>query len=503
MLLDNRVAAMPTVGMSNCVVFSSTIFLFLFLPLALAAYFMAPASAKNAVLLCASLLFYAWGEGWLVLLLLGSTAFNHVIAGLIAQQVDRSRAIAFLGVGVFLNLALLGYYKYANFLAANFGLLSESVGFSPIAMDHISLPIGISFFTFQSISYLIDIHRGAAEPPRKFVDTALYISLFPQLIAGPIVRYHDVAKQLRNRRVTLDLFSDGVRRFIIGLGKKVLIANPLGFTADQIFAIPGDELTWEISWLGILCYTLQIYFDFSGYSDMAIGLGKMFGFRFLENFNYPYIARSIRDFWRRWHISLSNWFRDYLYVPLGGNKAGQGRLYANLVIVFLLCGLWHGASWTFVVWGLYHGFFLVLERLGLDRIINRLWRPLQHLYMLLVVMVGWVFFRSDDFQYAGKYLSAMFGMGSGDHAGHPIGIHLTNEVALLLLIGGLGATGFHKYFVHPSRNESADSAVMAANNRGAVLFFGAAEAVYLSLVFSLVAIYLAAGAHNPFIYFRF
>ncbi|MBE0586337.1 MAG: MBOAT family protein, partial [Desulfofustis sp.] len=331
-------------------VFSSTIFLFVFLPLVLLSYMVAGRKFRNVILLAASLLFYAWGENVFVLLMLISIALNYCFGLLIdhSQQRGWSGKIPLI-LALLTNLGLLGFFKYANFLIDNLNTILINLDFEPVEMQAVHLPIGISFFTFQALSYVIDLYRGQASVQKSPINVALYISLFPQLIAGPIVRYHDVAEQIVHRTTRFDDFTYGIRRFIIGLGKKVLVANVLGRTADYMFSLPADSIPAGLAWLGAVSYTLQIYYDFSGYSDMAIGLGRMFGFRFLENFNYPYAAQSIREFWRRWHISLSSWFRDYLYISLGGNRHGATRTYVNLMIVFFLCGLWHGASWTFVV----------------------------------------------------------------------------------------------------------------------------------------------------------
>src|SRR6185436_9027443 len=312
------------------------------------------------------------------------------------------------------NLASLAFFKYAGFLAANLNALLGATGLGAVPVPAVVLPIGISFFTFHAISYVVDVYRRDAVAQKGPVEAALYLLLFPQLIAGPIIRYRDIAAQLTARVVDLDGFATGVRRFVVGLGKKMLIANIVAVPADRLFALPAGELTAAHAWLAASCYTLQIYFDFSGYSDMAIGLAQLFGFRFKENFNYPYVSQSIQEFWRRWHISLSAWFRDYLYVPLGGNRVAPGRVYLNLVTVFFLCGLWHGASWTFVVWGLYHGAFLVLERLGLAAWLGRMPRALRHVYALLVVMVGWVFFRAESLSAAAGLLQAMAGFSPAD-----------------------------------------------------------------------------------------
>lgn len=387
-------------------VFSSLFFLYVFLPLFLGVYYATPPARRNLVALVFSLVFYAWGEplftGWLVLSSLFDFWLSLRLARLPAGAHSARRAL--LTVGILVNLLALVYCKYANFLVGQFNTLLAWRELSPLAWSEVLLPIGISFFTFHKISYLVDVYRGTSRPTRSLGDYLLYICLFPQLIAGPIIRYHDVEGQLRARDYTLDRFHSGLWRFLLGLGRKVLIANPLGAVADRIFAQDLGALPGSLAWLGILCYAFQIYFDFAGYSDMAIGLARMMGFEFLENFNRPYTARSITEFWRRWHISLSNFMRDYLYIPLGGNRAGAARTRFNLWLVFLLSGLWHGASWNFIVWGAYHGTLLSAERsIGaarLARVPGWLMVPLT----FLLVLVGWVFFRADNLPHALTYL---------------------------------------------------------------------------------------------------
>ena len=351
--------------------FTSPVFLFLFLPLVLGLYVFLPSKWRNAWLLIASLFFYAWGETFYTLIMLASITANYVFGLLIEWQRDTAAMRPLMVGAVVVNLLLLIGFKYANFLLRSLNVLLGHLGIAPLYLAPVHLPIGISFFTFHALSYVIDVYRADARGQKNFVRVALYVTLFPQLIAGPILRFHQVADQFVRRQVSLPLFAAGVRRFLVGFGKKVLIANTLAVPADAIFGADSATLSSGAAWLGIVCYTLQIYFDFSGYSDMAIGLGKMFGFRFPENFNYPYVSRSIKEFWRRWHISLSTWFRDYLYIPLGGNRVSSWRNHLNLVIVFFLCGLWHGASWTFVIWGLYHGVFLVIERPVVSRWFDR------------------------------------------------------------------------------------------------------------------------------------
>jgi len=483
-------------------VFASPVFLFVFLPLTLLGYFTVRGKLRNVFLLLASLFFYAWGETAYVLIMIASICVNYFFGILVEQGMQKQAGLGAggrlaLAGGVTVNLLLLGYFKYANFLVGNLNIGLARLSLPQIALGPVHLPIGISFFTFHAISYLVDIYRRQCTAQRTFVQCALYIALFPQLIAGPILRYRDMAAQLVSRTVTAADFSAGVQRFVFGLAKKVILANPLGQVADKVFALPTGDLTAGPAWLGVICYGLQIYLDFSAYSDMAIGLGRMFGFRILENFNYPYISLSIREFWRRWHISLSTWFRDYLYIPLGGSRGATWRTYLNLTTVFLLCGLWHGASWSFVIWGLLHGVYLVVERVGLGKVLARRWRPLQHGYSLLLITISWVFFRAADLSQALGYLSAMFGGGA---AGSPYEtlIYLNNTIVLTLLAGIAAATPVGQ--VIGRRIE----AWMFADGRAVVR--GAVSTAYVCLLcalFLLSIAYLAAGTYNPFIYFRF
>ncbi len=471
-------------------VFSSATFLFAFLPVVLIGVLVTPRITRNLFLLLMSLFFYAWGELYFVALMLFSIVMNYLVGGMIGRAEKRQSAKTWLILGIVANLGLLGYFKYANFLIENWNLFATQAGLAPFDPAKVHLPLGISFFTFQAMSYLIDVYRGDAEHDKNPINIALYIALFPQLIAGPIIRYHDVYQQLRTRTLSVDLAYSGLTRFICGLAKKLLIANPLGEIADQIFAINGNDLSTPVAWLGILCYSLQIYFDFSGYSDMAIGLGRMLGFRFLENFNYPYIASSVQAFWRRWHISLSNWFRDYLYIPLGGNRVGLFRTYFNLVIVFFLCGLWHGASWNFVIWGLLHGAFLVIERIGFGKVLERLPSILGHGYTLLAVMIAWVFFRAETLEEALAYLKAMLIPGSGNGDLHHVAQYLNTHASLVLLAGLVLATPVSRF------------AVKAIGIRS-VLGLELVKSGTLTVLFILCLMTLAADAYNPFIYFRF
>ena len=477
-------------------VFASPIFLFLFLPLVLAAYFALPRRWANGVLLVGSLVFYIWGEGTMVALVLASVAYNWGLGQRIGAAADAKARRWWLALAVGGNLALLAMFKYANFVVANLNIVFGTLGWGSITPAAIPLPLGISFFTFHSISYAVDVYRGNASAQRRIDNFGLYILLFPQLIAGPIIRYKDIATQLTQRGRHCDDFAAGVRRVVIGLGKKVLIANTLGNVADQVFAIAPHELSTSLAWLGVACYALQIYFDFSGYSDMAIGLMRMFGFRVLENFNYPYISQSIREFWRRWHISLSNFFRDYLYIPLGGNRRGKARAYLNLAIVFLLCGLWHGASWTFIAWGVWHGLFLTLEHAALGDWLERAWRPLRHAYALVAVLGGWVLFRCDSLIHAGAYYAALGGGGASTPAQYPLLMYLDPLVATTLAAAVIGAMPL-------GRTVAAAIDRTAGTGRTIVPIVLVGEWSWLALVLIASCASLAAGTYNPFIYFRF
>ncbi|MEO3413974.1 MBOAT family protein [Roseovarius sp. CAU 1744] len=468
--------------------FASIPFLFYFLPVFLALYFLLP--FRNLVFLAGSLVFYAWGEPVFILLLVASISVNHVIARLLAKN----RTLPVLALGVAANLLALGVFKYAGFLSEV--LLSAVAGTdSDIAPLDLHLPLGISFYTFQAISFLVDIYRRDAEAPLRWLDTALFISMFPQLIAGPIVRFHTLAEQITSRTHSLDRFASGARQFTRGLAQKILLANAFGQTADAAFGADLAQLGPGAAWLGLACYTLQIYFDFAGYSNMALGLGRMMGFDFPENFNFPYMSRSVTEFWRRWHMSLSRWFREYLYIPLGGNRHGPLRTYLNLCIVFLLCGFWHGAEWAFVIWGAWHGAFLVLERSPLGRLLTGLPLLLRHAYLLLVVMLAWVPFRTEDWGDALIYFAALTGQGAG---GVTLDQIYAPQLAFLLPLGAVIA-------VWPLIAESRPAAWIA--RRGATLAHPAPrvllEPAWVAALLVLCAADLATGSYNPFIYFRF
>jgi alginate O-acetyltransferase complex protein AlgI len=505
-------------------VFSSAAFLFYFLPLVLASYYLLVSfgRVRNWLLLAASLFFYTWGEGEYVAVMLLSIIANYFFGIWVYREHLRSESKLPITCAIGFNLLLLTFFKYTNFIIANLNdvlvhigvppinmganIVAQGVnsfvtafGFEPVVISDIHLPIGISFFTFHCISYIMDIYRRQTPPQMSLPNTALYISLFPQLVAGPIVRYKDIAGQLTSRHVDMARFSRGINRFVAGLGKKVLLANVVAVPADKIFSIPTDQLTAPVAWLGILCYTLQIYFDFSGYSDMAIGLANMFGFKFMENFNYPYISRSVREFWRRWHISLSTWFRDYLYIPLGGNRCSPGRVRLNLVLVFFLTGLWHGASWSFIVWGLFHGAFLVAERGRFGKALDEGPRVLAHVYTILIFMVGWVFFRAADLTSALAFLQAMAGFGTGSGLEWHTGLFLNPKVMLVLALCLIGAMPVIPWL-------KAWRERLAARRATAPLDDGIEAVVGLVVtpaVFILSVMSLASGTHNPFIYFQF
>ncbi|OWK35518.1 MBOAT family O-acyltransferase [Fimbriiglobus ruber] len=497
------------IGGSAVVFFNSQVFLYLFLPAVLLGYYVVPTltfmrglvrrTFLNGFLFAASIFFYAWGEKNNVLILLASLAVNYSLAFAIARDQARDQAgRSWLVAAVAFNLGLLIYYKYTGFLAANASAVWQVAGGTPFTVAAPHLPIGISFFTFQAMSYVIDVYRREVPAQRNFLLFGLYVFLFPHLIAGPIVRYRDIHDQLADRPARLDQFAEGVRRLVFGLAKKLLLADTFARTADAAFALPPGELAASGAWLGVACYSLQIYFDFSGYSDMAIGLGKMFGFDFLENFRYPYASASVTEFWRRWHISLSSWFRDYLYIPLGGNRTGPVRTYLNLLIVFVLCGLWHGANWTFLAWGVYHGLFLIAERLGLGTALDRVWRPLRHVYTLAAVMVGWVFFRADSFAQAAGFLQALAGLTSGIEAAEQF---WTGQLAVALAIGLPACLPVVPWLT--ARKEAWEQ--RAGSRWAAVGELVASPAVLACVAVLMVgsAAKLAGNTYTAFIYFRF
>lgn len=480
--------------------FSSPVFLFLFLPVVLLLYFLVWKKLRNYLLLVASLVFFAWGGVSYTALLLISITFNYLFGLGIGKNPGSRQSRNFLAAGVIVNVLFLGVFKYADFVVDNLNLLSPVLKFKPFGDPGLVLPIGISFYTFHALSYLIDVYRKITVSQRNPFHLGLYITFFPQLIAGPILRYHDIAPQILSRTINSTSFAYGIRRFIIGLGKKVILANNMGFVADTIFGTQAHQLTTPLAWIGLITYALQIYFDFSGYSDMAIGLGKMFGFTFMENFNYPYISRSIKEFWRRWHISLSTWFRDYLYVPLGGNRKSKWRTYFNLILVFFITGLWHGASWTFVIWGFIHGIFLIIERITENRFPAKLWIPIQHIYTLFVVLMAWVLFRADTISYAWNYYSALFGITNAETDMMMFSKFMNKEFYLFFIISILSASGLfvkaHSYFVTKMQKSEKYSLIATES-------FRMVEAVFLTGIFIACSVYLITSTYNPFIYYRF
>ncbi len=464
-------------------VFSSILFLFIYLPVVLAVYYIVPAKYRNLWLFIVNLVFYGWGEPVYILLMLFSICLNYVSGRLIDRyRDDTKRARTVLAVNTAVNLLLLFFFKYFDLVA---GTLSRIPGVSIPALG-LSLPIGISFYTFQSMSYPIDVYRGDGRVQKNFIKFGTFVALFPQLIAGPIVRYKDIDDQLDERTETLDKFASGVERFIVGLGKKVLIANNVGLLWDAYANTPASSLTFLGAWLGAIAFSLQIYFDFSGYSDMAIGLGRMLGFEFLENFNYPYISRSVTEFWRRWHISLGNWFKDYLYVPLGGNRHGLSRQILNIIIVWACTGIWHGASWTFLFWGLYYAVFLLLEKTFLLKLLDRLPRFVGHAYTLLVAVSGWVIFQQTSVSQTLVFFRAMYGFGE---AGFSSGtdLYYLAGFALLLIVGVFASlpTGAKLFRRLPEKLRSV------------------AAPVLILLVLVVSTAYLVDSTYNPFLYFRF
>ncbi len=467
--------------------FTSPDFLFAFLPAFLVVYFLAPGAWRNAVLLIASLLFYFVTSGALTLILVLSIVTNHLLAANIARLAGKARKACLLA-GIVLNVAPLLYFKYAFYFA---NLLSNGLGLAGLHIARLAvapvLPIGISFFTFQAISYIADVYTGRVRPARSLVDFGMYHACFPQVIAGPIVRFEDVQAQVRHRPPRLDDFYNGTVQFCFGLAKKAILADPIGIVADRAFALPGAGPSFGSAWLGVLAYTLQIYLDFSGYSDMAIGLGRMLGFAYPENFNQPYRSRSITEFWRRWHITLSRWFRDYVYIPLGGNRQGLPRTLLNLLAVFLLCGLWHGAADTFVVWGLFHGALLVAERL-LARLVRwRLPSPLAWLYSTLAVMVGWVFFRAESLPKAFHWLHVM-ARPAWPTLDPLLGSVLTNDKILYLLLGIMvSLVPYEPFFQFTGKRYT----------------FGTAASCCSLALACVSIIMLSVGSFTPFIYFRF
>ncbi len=469
--------------------FSSMTFLFTFLPLVLILYFIVPRYMKNAVLLVFSLVFYAWGEPIYVLLMLASITVAF-ITGIYADRTrkpncDKS-AKASMIFAIVWNMGLLLFFKYTDFFIIN----SNNLFHTNIKILGLALPIGISFYSFQTLSYVIDVYRGEVKAQKNFINLATYVTLFPQLIAGPIVRYQTIEEQLNYREESLPQFARGVKRFAIGLGKKVILANNIGALFAEISATGQADMSVTASWIGILAYTFQIYFDFSGYSDMAIGLGKMFGFEFLENFKYPYISKSITDFWRRWHISLSTWFRDYVYIPLGGNRKGKIRQCFNIMIVWLLTGFWHGANWNFICWGLYFGIILLCEKLFFGKVLEKLPTFIQHIYSLLLIIIGWGIFAFEDTAKLTQNFKNLFGLNGLTMFNEQTKFWITNY-AVLFIILIIASTPLIK-------NIGAK-----LNDKCPAVYQCVVEPIVIISLLIISTAYLASNSFNPFLYFRF
>lgn len=475
-------------------VFSSNFFLLVFLPFFLLAYYISPYKLKNIIALIGSLFFYAWGAPQFIFVLLGSLLLDFYTVNWIYGSSGGKRKLLLVLLLVF-NIGLLSYFKYANFFIGNVNLILSFLGVKGISnWTAIVLPIGISFITFHKLTYAIDAYRSVHKPLNKFSDYVLYILMFPHQIAGPIVRFNEIADQIENRRKDINIENclSGMFRFIIGLSKKVIISNPLGNVANTIFELHANDLSSITAWVGILAYTFQIYFDFSGYSDMAIGLAKMMGFTFPENFNLPYISKSITEFWRRWHITLGRFMRDYLYIPLGGNKVSAYRVLFNLWVVFLISGLWHGASWTFIVWGAYHGFLLVAEKLFLLKFYNRLYTPLRILFTFILVMIGWVIFRADSIHQAWQFVLKMFSF-SGSIASLPI---LGSRFWAVLMLAAV--ISFYPFIFDMFKKTN----ILYQNSnwkRTQLLFRGISALILLFLCVCEIN----SSDFNPFIYYRF
>ncbi|HMY83878.1 MAG: MBOAT family protein [Saprospiraceae bacterium] len=472
-------------------VFSSIVFVLYFLPVFLVLYFIIDRRYKNVLILVSSILFYAWGAPKFIFVILGTTLLDFILVHYMDRMDTDWKRKVMLSISIVVNLGLLVYFKYSNFFIENINLFLSGLGFNEVAWTKLVLPIGISFYTFETITYVVDVYRRIHRPLTNFWDYQLYIILFPKLIAGPIVRYHEIADQITDRSANENNENrlTGFYRFVIGLSKKVLIANQMGAQADMIFSQDYHQLSMMHAWVGILAYTFQIYFDFSGYSDMAIGIGRMMGFRLPENFNSPYTSGSITEFWRRWHITLGKWMRNYLYIPLGGNRISSGRTYMNLWLVFVASGLWHGASWNFVIWGAYHGCFLVLERTFLLRLYNRIGRVVPIVLTFFFVVIGWVFFRVEHFNDALTYISRLFA-GGMEQFSLPNG----RFIAIFLI------AVFFAFFAVAQRTYAFQQKVFEQNYslRGHLLM---TPVILILFVLSLASI--TSFGFNPFIYFRF
>ncbi|MBE5902435.1 MAG: MBOAT family protein [Lachnospiraceae bacterium] len=465
-------------------VFSSAAFLFFFLPITLFCYYVCPLKWKNLILVIASLIFYAWGEPTYILIMLFSTVFDYVngrLIGIFREKGQNRKAKAIMILSVVGNLGILCFFKYTNLALSTVHSLTGLA----VPVLNVALPIGISFYTFQTMSYTLDVYLGQVKPQHNIIAFATYVTCFPQLVAGPIVRYIDLETQLEDRRVTSEQVADGCRRFCIGMSKKVLLANSAGAIWDTIKVMEPGNIPVTMAWLGAVCYTFQIYFDFSGYSDMAIGLGKMFGFTFPENFNLPYISKSITEFWRRWHISLSTWFKEYVYIPLGGNRKGVGRQIFNLMVVWGLTGFWHGAAYNFLAWGIYYGLLLIFEKFLFKKVLDKLPAILQHIYTMFFVILGWVLFACEDFSFLFEYLKALFGLqGAGFVSGETVYM-LVSHVALLIACVICSSSLLRR---------------ISQKTQGQ---YRVAKDIVLLGLFVISICFIIGSSYNPFLYFRF
>ena len=466
-------------------VFSSLLFLFVFLPLTLLVYYISPKPIRNLVLFIASLVFYAWGEPIYILIMLFSTFFDYFNGLLIDKHRDNNKFTKLVLINsLVINLGILCFFKYYGFIVTNINSFFNL----NLKLLNFPLPLGISFYTFQTLSYTIDVYLGNVSVQNNIISFGTYVTMFPQLVAGPIVRYSDISYEIDNRKETFQLFGEGAELFVIGLGKKVLLANNIGILWDSIKATPINDISILSAWLGILAFTFQIYFDFSGYSDMAIGLGKMFGFNFMKNFDYPYISKSVTEFWRRWHISLGTWFREYVYIPLGGNREGEFKQYRNLFIVWFLTGLWHGANWNFILWGLYYCVFIIIEKAFLKKWLDK--SPiLSHIYTLLVVIVGWVFFEFENIGQGFKYIGTMFGFG-GNPVYDSTSLYYILTYGLIFILLVICSTPLIKKGVYKLRKNP--------GTRNSIVY-----SIIIILVLFICTAYLVNESYNPFLYFRF
>ena len=468
-------------------VFSSILFIFRFLPAALLIYFITPNKFKNFTLLILSLIFYSWGETKYILIMFASIFIDYFVSRGIEKYRGKNKiALCLLCISIIFNLGMLFFFKYFNFFIDNINTVFN------LALNHvkITLPLGISFYTFQTMSYSIDVYRGRVKAEKNIINFGAFVCLFPQLIAGPIVKYTDIQRELSHRVINKEQIEEGIELFILGLGRKVLIANNIGMLWTEVEAIGFTSISTILAWLGVLAFAFQIYFDFSGYSLMAIGLGKMLGFNFPRNFNHPYIARSMSEFWRRWHITLGSWFREYVYIPLGGNRVSSLRMVFNLFIVWFLTGFWHGASWTFIAWGLYFGFFIAIEKAFLNKVLSKIYTPIRHLYLIMVVMIGWVFFRADNFHYAFNYIKCLFGINGNILYDNSTLIYL-NDYIYIIIVAIIFSTPIIRIIKPRLRKFE--------NNH---IYYILKSIIFMSIFISVV-IKLVNSTYNPFLYFRF